>query len=175
MSLFDKFNARVGRDKGAARLFVASDGYFNLGDVAGGTDGSDVTGAALNLAWLSPRTRTSFTLASAIQTVSIIPVKYGYVMMNYPSLMTSVKLPSAELGATLYLDLTSVLSRMSILAGNASLVLGRTLSEISCIAISTNSATGSVNAWIQFTCFEAGTWAITNQGGRAVVEPQLGS
>ena len=175
MSLFDKFQARVGRDQGAARLFVAETGYFNLGDKFGSTNGTDIAGAVLNLLFLSPVTRTSYTLASAIQTTSIVPAKYGYVVFNYPSLMTSCRLPSAEAGATLFLNLVSVLSRMSIYAGNASLVLAATLSDISCIAISTNSAAQSNHAWIQLMCFETGTWAITNQGSRAIVTPQAGT
>jgi len=177
MALFDKFQARVGRDQGAARLFVASDGYFNVGDVSGGTDGTDITGAALKLALLSPMTRASVTLsvgAAALTVNSTILAKYGYTAYLHAggASTVSIKLPSAELGAVLFMDFRAWQSDMSILSGNASMVLGQTLSSLSCIMM----VNGSVNsAWLKLTCFTAGQWAVTEQSNRTGVTCQLAS
>ena len=155
MSLYDKYQARVGRAQGGTRQFITAEGYFNLGDVRGGADGSDISGAVLQYALLSPVTRTSFTMASAIQTVSIIPIKYGLVTMIYPSATTSIKLPSAEPGATLLLNLSGVATNLSILAGNASVVAGA--GKVSCIY---TTSVASVAAWVELRCFTQGEWAV---------------
>lgn len=173
MSLFDKFQASVGRDVGANRLFVAASGYFNVGDVAGGADGDDILGSTLRLALLSPVTRTSYTLASAIQTTSVIPVKYGLVNFYYPSATTSCKMPSAEVGATLILMFGAVLSTISILPGNASIAIGN--SALSCILVSNGVLTSTVAPWIQLTCYTAGEWAVTSLAAATNVTPQRSS
>lgn len=166
MSLFDKFQAEVGRDQGAKRLFVTSDGYFNVGDVQGGADGADITGAALKYALLSPMTRTSFTMASAIQTVSVIPATYGLVNVYYPSATTSVKVPAANVGATLWIIPSPVASTISLLAGTSgSIAVG--YSDISCILFSMNGTSG---AWIQLVCSKANEWqvAVADEQGNTV-------
>lgn len=164
MSQFDTFQARVGRDQRATRLFVAATGFFNVGDIIGGANGSDFTGAELQRLLLSPLTRTSFTMASAIQTVSVIPATYGIVDVYYPSATTSVKLPAANRGATLLVRFGTgaVASQVSILPGSnaagsvQSLIVGN--SDLSMILASINGASG---AFLELTCMTDNEWAVT--------------
>ena len=157
MSLFDKYQAEVGRDQGAKRLFVTSDGFFNVGDVMGSTDGTDISGTALKVALLGQFTRTSFTMASAIQTVSVVPIGYGKVDVYYPSATTSVKMPPAVLGATLLINFpVPVASTISLLPGTSgSIAVG--YSDLSCILLSMNGASGT---WVEFQCSKANEWQV---------------
>jgi len=177
MSLFDKFQARVGRDQGANRLYVAETGYFNVGDKFGSTDGTDIDGNQLKFQLLSPIPRTSYTMsvgAASLIVNSTLTVKYGYAAFLHAGAAStiSVKLPSAEAGAKLFLDFRAWQSDISILASACSLVFGQTLSMLSCIMV----VNGSVNsAWCELTCFTAGTWAITAQSNRTGVSGQAAS
>jgi hypothetical protein len=157
MALFDRFQALVGRDQGAARFFIRIGGFFNVGDVPGGANGTDVTGLQFKNIMLSPVTRTSFTMASAIQTVSVIPIGYGKVDIYYPSATTSVKLPVANPGATLLLNFpVPVASTISVLAGtSASIACG--YSDCSMILLSMNGISG---AWVQLQCMTANEWQV---------------
>jgi len=168
MSLFDSYAARVGRQIGANRLFVAATGFFNVGDVSGGADGIDITGAQLK--GLLMQTRTSFTLASAIQGVSVIPAVAGVVNFYYPSATTSVKMPVATPGNILLLRFDGVLSNVSILPGSnaagvvQSILLG--VSDLSCIAISNITGTMSTQAnFVQLYCETAGAWQVATSAG----------
>lgn len=164
MGLFDRFNANVGRDVGANRLFVTTDGFFNVGDIDGGANGTDIDGAKLRRILLSPYTKLSYTLASAIQTVSVIPNSYGMVTMVYPSATTSCKLPVANPGAMLLLNFYLVASgQISIYPGSnaagsvQSMVYG--LSDLSCIAYSGILIS---NTWLELICAVANEWAVAS-------------
>lgn len=172
MSLFDTFQARVGRDQGATRFFIASDGNLNVGDVQNGANGTDFTGAVLLRLLNQFVTRASFTLASAIQTTSVIPTEYGVVNFYYPSATTSVKLPEAKVGAVLLLKFDGVLSTVSILPGSTSLGSAQSVavgaSGISCILA---SATGASSPFVRLFCETAACWQIADTSG-ASVSPQ---
>lgn len=177
MALFDTFQARVGRDQGATRMFIAETGYFNVGDKLGSTDGTDITGAQLQAMLMGPLTRTSCPLStnSVLAVNSVIPASYGYVAIVQganPS-TCSLRLPSAKLYHRLFIDFRHWQSDISVLVGNAaSLVLGNTLSDMSCIMM----VNGSVNsAWVELTCFTDGQWAVTNMSDRTGVSPQASS
>ena len=177
MALFDTFQAQVGRDQGATRQFITSTGYFNVGDVAGGADGTDITGLQLQTILLTPFTRTSVTLStnSVLAVNSVIPASFGYVAIVQganPS-TCSLRLPSAKVYHRLFIDFRNWQSDISVLPGNAtSLVFGNTLSDLSCIMM----VNGSVNsAWVELTCFTDGQWAITNQSNRTGVAGQVAS
>jgi hypothetical protein len=170
MSLFDTYIGRVGRQLGTNRLFVAATGFFNVGDVSGGADGVDITGAQLK--GMLMQTRTSFTLASAIQTVSVIPAAAGVVNFYYPSATTSVRMPIATVGNILLLRFDGVLSTISILAGSnalgsaQSILLG--VSDLSCVLISNITATVSTQAnFVEFYCETAGAWQVAMSAGTA--------
>ena len=160
MSLFDKYISRVGRQLGANRLWVAATGYFNVGDVSGGADGTDITGAQLKLTLLSPATRTSYTVsASTTQAVSVIPIGYGLVNVYGAGAYsrTSVKLPAAAPGATLLLAFPVGLNPSAISIGigtSASIAWG--YSDISCVHLSTNVS----GVWIEFECVTANEWQV---------------
>jgi hypothetical protein len=161
MSQFDSFQALVGRDQGATRLYVTAAGFFNVGDVVNGANGTDIAGSTLQRLLLSPATRTSFTMASAIQTVSVIPIGYGLVDIYYPSATTSVKLPAANLGATLMIrfGLGAVASQVSILAAtSASLAYG--YSDCSVLMASFNG--GASGAYVRLVCNTANEWAVAD-------------
>jgi hypothetical protein len=174
MSRYDSHQGSVGRAQGASVLFIKSDGYFDVGDVAGGADGTQILGSQLQLQLLSPVTRTSFTMASAIQTVSVIPVGYGTVEIWYPSATTSVKLPAANVGATLIIKFGTgaVASLVSILAAtSASIAVG--YSDCSMINASINGASG---LWLELVCVTANEWQTNRSNSWGVAyNPQRSS
>ena len=163
MSLFDTYIGRVGRQLGTNRLFVAATGFFNVGDVSGGADGTDITGAQLKYMLISPMTRTSVTMSAAsTQTISVIAASCGLVHLyaigaaGSASTTTSVKLPVANLGATLLLNFVATHSQVSILAGtSASLAIGT--SDLSCILITGSGVSG---IWLEFMCITANEWQV---------------
>ena len=166
MSLRDTQQPNVGKEQGGDRFFCKSAGYMNFND-------QDFTGAEMRLNLLSRMNRTAMTLSTDSKlAVSVITVKYGYVALLQTTAAStcSLKLPSAEKGAQLHIDMRVWQSDISILAGNAvSLVNGNTLSSLSCIML----VNGSVNsAWVQLTCFTDGQWCITNQSTRVGVQAQ---
>lgn len=164
MSLFDTYIGRVGRQLGTNRLFIAATGFFNVGDVSGGADGTDISGMTLKMGLLSPVTRTSFTMASAIQTVSVIPTGYGLVDIYYPSATTSVKLPAALPGAVLILrfGVGAVASNVSFLLGSNSAGSAQSLmygvSGLSVIVASFNG--GASGATLKLICETANLWQV---------------
>ena len=176
MGLFNKFQALVGRDQGASRLFVRAAGFFNVGDSAT-VDGTDITGAVLKYALLSPVTKTSIVLsvgAAALTVNSTIPATYGVVAINHAGAASTVslKLPSANVGATLFLNMRAWQSDISILPGNASIAMGPTLSDCSCILV----VNGSVNsAWLELKCVNSGEWFVANHSNRTGVQVQASS
>ena len=162
------YQPKVYKSSGGDRLNVKSDGYVNFED-------QDFTGAKMRLLLLSLNTRTAQTLSTNSKlAVSVLTAKYGYVpiLQTTAASTVSLKLPSAEVGARLHLDLRAWQSDISILPGNASLAFGHTLSDLSCIMI----VNGSVNsAWVQLDCFVDGRWTITNQSTRVGVSGQVSS
>ncbi len=176
MGRYDSYQAEVGRAQGSSVLFITSAGFFDVGDVDNGANGDRISGAVLRLQLLSPITRTSVMLStnSVLAVNSTLLIKYGYVALRAtgnPS-TCSLRMPSAEVGATLFLDMRAWQSDISILPGNASLAFGDTLSDLSCIMI----VNGSVNsAWLELKCFTAGEWAIANQSNRTGVSGQVSS
>ena len=159
---------KVYKSAGGDRLNIKSDGYLNFND-------QDFTGAVLRLNGLSLNTRNSVTLSTDSKlAVSVITVKYGYTAIRQTTAAStcSLKLPSAEAGARLFIDLRMWQSDISVLPGNASLAAGASLSDLSCLMI----VNGSVNsAWVQLDCFTAGEWTITNQSNRTGVAGQASS
>jgi len=174
MSRYDTYQAAVGRGQGGTTLFITSGGFFDVGDVAGGADGDQIAGSALRLTLLSPVTRTSFTMASAIQTVSVIPVGYGTVEIWYPSATTSVKLPAANKGATLIIKFGTgaIASQVSILAAtSASIAVG--YSDCSMINASINGASG---LWLELVCNTDNEWQTNRSNSWGVAyNPQRSS
>jgi hypothetical protein len=159
---------KVHKSAGGDRLNVKEDGYLNFND-------QDFTGAELRLLLLSPITRNSVTLSTDSKlAVSTIVVGYGYtaLLQTTAASTCSLKLPSAEKGAHLFIDLRAWQSDLSIMSGAGSMVMGNTLSSLSCIMI----VNGSVNsAWLRLDCFTEGQWCITNQSTRVGVQPQVAS
>ena len=168
MSLRDTQQPNVGKEQGGDRFFCKSAGYMNFND-------QDFTGAEMRLNLLSRMNRTAMTLSTDSKlAVSVITVKYGYVALLQTTAAStcSLKLPSAEKGAQLHIDMRAWQSDISIMSGAASLVFGHTLSSLSCVMI----VNGSVNsAWLQLTCFQDGQWCITNQSHRTGVSGQVSS
>lgn len=161
MSLFDTYQAAVGRAQGATTWFIRQDGNLNVGDILGGANGTAITGSQLMRLLLSPMTRTSFTMASAIQTVSVIPTEYGLVNVYYPSATTSVKMPAANKGAMLILQFLAVPSTISLLPGTSgSIAIG--YSDMSCVLFSMNGLSG---VWAQFMCTTDNEWQIAEISG----------
>lgn len=168
MGRYDSYQAEVGRAQGSSVLFITSDGFFDLGDVQGGANGQQISGIQLMRMLMSPMTLVSYTMASAIQTVSVIPNSLGVVNMLYPSATTSCKLPVAYAGGMLLLrfDAGCAASTISILPGSNSAGSTQSVqlgySDISCILASIN---GASNAWIQLVSPADSIWAVTGMGG----------
>lgn len=166
MGLFDRFQARVGRDQGAARLYVAATGFFNVGDIMGGANGSDLNGVSLKAILLGGVTRTSFTMASAIQTVSVLPIGYGLIDIYYPSATTSVKLPVALPGQMLVIrfGVGAVASQVSFLLGSNSAGSAQSLmygvSGLSTVQASFNG--GASNIYCKLFCQTANLWEVAD-------------
>jgi hypothetical protein len=162
--LYDRYQARVGRVQSANTMFVADGGFFNVGDVAGGANGVSIPGLALMRMLLSPVTRTSYTLASAIQTVSVIPNSLGLITMNYPSATTSCKLPVANYGAVLILNFANVVSgTMSILPGSNPAGSAQSIAyNNSGVSVIAYSGIAISTAWLQLACNTANEWAVVS-------------
>lgn len=163
MALFDRFQAAVGRDQGANRLFIRDDGFFNIGDVRNGKDGDDITGTQIWYAMMSPHTRHSVTMASVPETNSILPsfgVVYLWQSVTYNSV--SMKMPSAHLGAVLIIQAGMVQSNIVVWPSGMSLA-GIRNSDLSTLTITNGSAN---SAWIEFRCFVENCWAIVRYSDR---------
>jgi len=167
MGLFDKFQALVGRDQGASRLFVRIGGFFNVGDEAT-ADGTDITGLQLKNMLLGQLTRTTYAIASATLAVSVMTPKYGLFLFSAAAGVStcSIKLPSAEPGAVLQLNLGAIQSDFQILAGNSPSIAGIRGSDLSRI----NIVNGSVNsAYLELGCYTQGEWQVVRTSNRTGV------
>jgi hypothetical protein len=169
MSLFDKFQARAGRDQGANRLFVADGGYFNAGDVKGGANGVDIAGRAIMLGLLSPMTRTSITITSAPMAVSAIPIQYGniniYCSTTYST--ASLMLPAASQGAVLEFACLGIgASSFQLRASLAMSLAGIRGSDLSRITITGGS---TLSGFLKLACFADGCWSVVFYNNSAVV------
>ena len=170
MGRFDRFDAEVGRDQGATRLFVTTDGFFNVGDVQGGANGTDITGSQLRNIFLTDLTRYNINNSAGVLSVIQIPTLYGYVYFSCTTAASqaSANLPSAEKGATLILWFKGVQSNLSLLKGNAISIEGIRGSDLSCF----NVINGSVNsAFVELICFTQGCWSVAfYSNGVGIVE-----
>lgn len=167
MGLFDKFQALVGRDLGASRLFIRIGGFFNVGDEAS-ANGTDITGLQMKNMMLSPVTRTTYAIISAALATSVMTPKYGLFLFSAAAGIStcSIKLPSAEPGANLLMNLGAIQSDFQILAGNGPSLVGIRGSELSRI----NIVNGSVNsALLELRCFTQGEWQVARTSNRTGV------
>lgn len=167
MARYDTYQAAVGRGQGGTTLFITSGGFFDVGDVAGGADGTQIDGRKLQLVLLSPVTKTSIVITSAPMTVSVISPEYGYIFITasvtYNS--ASLKLPAASAGAMLLINAAGVQSDMQIVASGVSLV-GIRNSDLSRLSFTNASAN---SAWVQLNCFTDGEWAVVCYSNRTGV------
>ena len=173
MARYDSYQATAGRGQGGTTLFITSGGFFDVGDVAGGANGTQVDGRTLQLALLSPMTKTSVVLTSAPMAVSVISPAYGYIFITqsvtYNS--ASLKLPTASTGATLYLVCAGVQSTLQIVASGMSLA-GIRNSDLSRIDIVNGSAN---SAWVELNCFTDGEWSVVSYSNRTGIVEQASS
>lgn len=170
MSKYDTYQTRVGRAGGGTVQFIGDDGYFDLGDVRAGADGTQFTGRQLQLDLLSRMTRTSITLTSAPMAVSVLSPAYGVftitASVTYNS--ASLVLPVASKGARVLLHAQGVQSDLPLLNGGNSIVgiIGTDLSRIDIVNGSANSA------YVELACFEDGVWAVVELKNRTGIVEQ---
>lgn len=173
MGLFDKHQALVGRGQGASRLFVRIGGFFNVGDEAS-ADGTDITGLQLKNTLLAQLTRTTYAIVSAALATSVMTPKYGLFLFSAGAGIStcSIKLPSAEPGALLMLNLGAIQSDFQILAGDSPSIAGIRGSDLSRI----NIVNGSVNsAFLELCCYTQGEWQVARTSNRTGVVEQPSS
>jgi hypothetical protein len=167
MSRYDTHQAAVGRGQGGTTLFVTAGGFFDVGDVAGGANGTQIDGRKLQLQMLSPAVKTSVVVLSATVGVSVISPAYGYIFITADSAWPSASLylPTASAGAILFINAAGVQSDMQIVASGVSLVGIRNsnLSRLSFTNASVNSA------WVQLNCFTDGEWSVVRYSNRTGV------
>lgn len=171
MGLFDKFQALVGRDQGASRFFIRVGGFFNVGDVPGGANGTDVTGLQFKNIMLSPVTRTRYDINSAALAVSVMAPGYGLCLFSAAAGVStcSIKLPSATPGATLLINVGGVQSDLLFLAGNGPSLISIRGSDLS----SFKAVNGSANAgYALLNCYTQGEWQVAQITSRAAIVEQ---
>lgn len=167
MGLFDKFQALVGRDQGASRLFIRIGGFFNVGDSAS-ANGTDITGLQLKNILLTNVTRTIYNIISTPIAASVITPKYGLFLFSAAAGISafSLNLPSAEPGAVLLINAGAIQSDMQFLAGNGPSLTGIRGSDLSRI----NITNGSVNsAFFELICYTQGEWQVAYTSSRVGV------
>jgi hypothetical protein len=163
MGLFDSFQARVGRQQGAQRLFVAQGGFFNVGDVQGGANGVDIPGISFKAIALNG-TVTRYNYISAALAASYLSVGYGTAILSVnASANFSINLPYAYQYAMLLVNVGAVQSDGQIKAGSNTLV-GMRGSALSFLSFTNGSAN---QGWVQLAAIADGSWAVSSSSAKA--------
>ena len=158
MGDFDTYQVKVGREQGANRFFMKSDGIFNFND-------QDFTGSRLRVMLLSLDTVTTYVSSVSVLATSLISPAYGYALFSCATgcSLTSALVPGAVAGATLVLNFAGFVgdANMSLLAasgGGSASVTGLRGSDLSSFEI-------GVSALIKMTCETAGLWQVVEFTG----------
>lgn len=161
-------NSKVYLERGAERIVVEEQGYFKV-------DGNDFTGQKLGNFMKFNYTKTIKLNSAGVLSAHggsaqpILQSGGGYFIFALDSVASnaSCRLPSAELGQILHLNLGPATSAASVLflASNSGLtgvsIEGIKGSALSALGI--NQA-GSADPYVKMVCFTEGTWSVVEEG-----------
>lgn len=168
MGRYDKYEAGVGRAQGGNVQYIRNTAYFDVGDVRGGDNGTQVTGRNIQLDILSRGTQTFLTLStnSVLAVYSTITPAYGYVHFEQAAGTggCSIALPGASTGAAIVLNFKGIQSNLQVKASGVSLV-GFRGSDLSRLSVVNGSATSQV---VKLVCFTDDCWSVVDYANIAV-------
>jgi len=162
----ETYQVGIGIEQGAQKLFVGEEAELKFFD-------EEFSGKRLKHMIMSMGTLTNYISETSVLAASVFSPEYGYAMLSLAAgcSKASIKLPSAQVGARLVINLQNVESgaAISILAasagGNASLT-GIDGTDLSALAVDASNKDGIVT----LVAIDEDSWAVVENAGGVVTE-----
>lgn len=156
-------NSKVGIEQDAERMFIDSDGYFNVAN-------NDVTGAQLKSQLYDNLTATNIANAAGVLATKNLP-SAGVIVFSCADAASNASAwftSGASIGQELIIFTRGVGSTVSILISTSGVSIVGTLSgDLSSIIIHTSA---NSHAWLHMKACEDGAWSIISKNYITVIE-----
>lgn len=152
-------NSKAGLEQGAERIFIDSDGYFNVAS-------NDLTGQQLNdLLYLQTQKSIIANSAGALSVINL-PSTYGLIQFSLATAASNASAwltSSPRVGQELILQMLTDNSVASVfISTSGCTIVGTRFVDCSSISLQQSAAS---NGFIRLKCFTAGAWSIVERNG----------